>query len=62
MTDRRALSESFTLYLLDRRGRGASLRESGAPYALLREAEDAACVLESIGGPVFYLGHSYEPS
>ncbi|MGH2833978.1 MAG: alpha/beta fold hydrolase [Solirubrobacteraceae bacterium] len=49
----------FTLYLLDRRGRGGSLRESKGPYALAREAQDAACVLESIGGPVFYLGHSY---
>ena len=45
-----ALSEWFTLYLLDRR----------AHDALAREAEDAACVIESIDEPVFYLGHSYE--
>jgi pimeloyl-ACP methyl ester carboxylesterase len=53
------LGERFTLYLLDRRGRGASLRESQGPYALAREAEDAACVLQAIGQPAFYLGHSY---
>lgn len=54
-----ALSEHFTLYLLDRRGRGASIRESRGPYALAREAEDVACVVASIGEPVLCLGHSY---
>jgi pimeloyl-ACP methyl ester carboxylesterase len=54
-----ALSERFTLYLLDRRGRGASADESQEPYALAREAEDVACVVASIGEPVLYLGHSY---
>jgi pimeloyl-ACP methyl ester carboxylesterase len=54
-----ALSERFTLYLLDRRGRGASIKESSGPYALDREAEDVASVIEVIGEPVLYLGHSY---
>jgi pimeloyl-ACP methyl ester carboxylesterase len=53
------LSEHFTLYLLDRRGRGASTRESQGPYTLAREAEDVACVVASIGDPVLCLGHSY---
>jgi pimeloyl-ACP methyl ester carboxylesterase len=52
-----ALSQRFTVYALDRRGRG----ESGdqAPYALAREAEDIAAVVDGIGGPVDLLGHSY---
>jgi pimeloyl-ACP methyl ester carboxylesterase len=54
-----ALSEYFTLYLLDRRGRGASMDECQEPYTLAREAEDVACVLAAIGEPVLYLGHSY---
>lgn len=53
------LSEWFTLYLLDRRGRGASIRESSGPYALDREADDVASVIEAIGESVLYLGHSY---
>lgn len=47
----------FTVYAMDRRGRGGS---GDAPdYALLREAEDVAAVVEAIGEPVFTLGHSY---
>jgi pimeloyl-ACP methyl ester carboxylesterase len=56
---RDALAEMFTLYLLDRRGRGGSTMESAAPYALKREAEDVAAAVERIGEPVRYLGHSY---
>jgi len=54
-----ALAEVFTLYLLDRRGRGASTREAPGPYALAREAEDVVAVIEMIDAPVLYLGHSY---
>jgi len=52
-----ALEASFTLYAVDRRGRG----ESGdAPnYAIEREFEDVAAVVDAIGGPVDLLGHSY---
>jgi pimeloyl-ACP methyl ester carboxylesterase len=47
----------FTVYAMDRRGRG----ESGdtPPYHYQREAEDIAAVVESIGEPVNVLGHSY---
>lgn len=56
---RDALAERFTLYLLDRRGRGGSTMESTTPYAFEREAEDVAAVVGQIGQPVRYLGHSY---
>lgn len=56
---REALSDRFSLYMPDRRGRGASSDEAEGPYALRREAEDVIAVIESIGEPVRYLGHSY---
>src|SRR5579862_1852602 len=31
----------------------------GAPYAIEREFEDVAAVVDGIGGPVDVLGHSY---
>ena len=47
----------FTVYSMDRRGRGAS---TDAPaYSVFREAEDVAAVLEHIGEPAFVLAHSY---
>lgn len=47
----------FTVYAMDRRGRGES---TDAPeYEIKREAEDVAAVVEAIGEPVFILGHSY---
>jgi pimeloyl-ACP methyl ester carboxylesterase len=51
------LEEHFTVYTMDRRGRG----ESGdAPdYDILREAEDVAAVVEAIGEPTAVLGHSF---
>jgi pimeloyl-ACP methyl ester carboxylesterase/Tfp pilus assembly protein PilF len=49
--------EHFTVYAIDRRGRGAS--DDGSDYHLKREAEDVAAVVDSIGEPVFLLGHSY---
>jgi pimeloyl-ACP methyl ester carboxylesterase len=51
------LAQHFTVYAMDRRGRG----ESGdAPdYNLTREAEDVAAVAEAAGEPVFALGHSH---
>ena len=52
-----ALEDRYTVYAIDRRGRGAS---GDAPtYAIEREFEDVAAVVESIGGPVSLLGHSY---
>lgn len=55
---RDALAEHFTLYLVDRRGRGASTQEA-EEYALDREVEDALTVCEAAGGAVRLLGHSY---
>lgn len=49
--------QHFTVYAMDRRGRGAS---GDAPdYDLLREAEDVAAVVAAIDEPVYLLGHSY---
>jgi pimeloyl-ACP methyl ester carboxylesterase len=55
------LAERFTLYLLDRRGRGASTREADGPYALGLETDDVVAVLQAAGDgePVRLLGHSY---
>jgi pimeloyl-ACP methyl ester carboxylesterase len=51
------LSANFTTYALDRRGRGASA--DSRMYAIEREFEDIAAVIEGIGGDVDVLGHSY---
>lgn len=51
------LEQHFTVYAVDRRGRGGS---SDAPeHDIMREAEDMAAVVEAIGEPSFVLGHSY---
>lgn len=47
----------FTVYAMDRRGRGGS--GDGPDYHVMREANDVAAVVEAIGEPVFILGHSY---
>ncbi|MDQ3943076.1 MAG: alpha/beta hydrolase [Actinomycetota bacterium] len=52
-----ALEERFTVYAIDRRGRGGS--GDGDGYTMEREAEDIASVLDSIGDSVNLLGHSY---
>lgn len=51
------LVDHVTVYAVDRRGRG----ESGdtADYAIGREFEDAASVLDSIPEPAALLGHSF---
>lgn len=51
------LEQNFTIYAVDRRGRG----QSGDPavYSLEREYEDIAAVVSSIREPVNLLGHSY---
>jgi pimeloyl-ACP methyl ester carboxylesterase len=51
------LERHFTVYAVDRRGRGGS--GDTPPYALEREFEDLVAVVEAIGEPVFVLGHSY---
>lgn len=51
------LEQHFTVYAMDRRGRGDS---TDAPeYDIMREAEDVVAVINAIGDPVFILGHSY---
>lgn len=51
------LEDDFTLYVMDRRGRGAS--GDGPAYSLEREFEDVARLVDLIGGPVDLYGHSY---
>jgi pimeloyl-ACP methyl ester carboxylesterase len=51
------LTPTFTVYALDRRGRGGSGDASN--YAVEREFEDVAAVAASIDGPVDILGHSF---
>jgi pimeloyl-ACP methyl ester carboxylesterase len=54
---RSSLEQHFTVHAMDRRGRGGS--GDAEEYDLRREAEDVAAVVNSIGGPVRVLGHSY---
>jgi len=51
------LRRSFTVYAMDRRGRGQS--GDTEPYALEREFEDVAAVVDAAGARVHLLGHSY---
>jgi pimeloyl-ACP methyl ester carboxylesterase len=56
----RALGERFTLYALDRRGRGKSDDgPKGDSYAIDREAEDVAAFVRELGPDTFLLGHSF---
>ena len=52
-----SFEQHFTVYAMDRRGRGGS--GDSPDYDIMREAEDIAAVVEAIGEPVFLLGHSY---
>jgi pimeloyl-ACP methyl ester carboxylesterase len=52
-----AFEERFTVCAVDRRGRGGS--GDSDDYAIEREFEDVAAVVESLGEPVNLLGHSY---
>jgi pimeloyl-ACP methyl ester carboxylesterase len=52
-----ALEEYFTVYAVDRRGRGGS--GDAEQYAIEREFEDIVALVNSIEEPVFLLGHSY---
>jgi pimeloyl-ACP methyl ester carboxylesterase len=51
------LESHFTIYAMDRRGRGAS--GDSPEYDLMREAEDVACLSKAIGEPVILFGHSF---
>lgn len=50
------LQPSFTVINYDRRGRGDS--GDTQPYAVQREVEDIAALIEEVGGPVFLFGMS----
>lgn len=52
-----AFEQSFTVYAMDRRGYGES--GDAEDYAIEREFEDIASLVDSIGEPVNLLGHSY---
>jgi pimeloyl-ACP methyl ester carboxylesterase len=52
-----ALERHFSVWTLDRRGRGHSGDANG--YAFERECEDIAATIEAIGGTVHLLGHSF---
>jgi pimeloyl-ACP methyl ester carboxylesterase len=52
-----ALAVEFSVIAIDRRGRGES-GDAGC-YAIEREYEDVAAVVDSFGEPVNLLGHSY---
>jgi pimeloyl-ACP methyl ester carboxylesterase len=58
------LAASHAIHAIDRRGRGASGDgPDGEPYAIEREFDDLAAVVDAIatdaGGPVDVVGHSY---
>lgn len=53
----RLLSSHFNVCAMDRRGHGDS--GDSPEYSLQKEAEDVAAVVDSRGGPVAVLGHSY---
>ena len=52
-----ALAERFTVYAIDRRGRGTS--GDGDAYSIAREYDDVAAVIESLPEPAVLVGHSY---
>lgn len=51
------MERRFTVYAMDRRGRGGS--GDSPAHELQREAEDVAAVVDAIGEPTDVLGHSY---
>ncbi len=53
------LQKHFTVYAVDRRGRGKSGDGGGSAYDIECEFEDVVAVIDSIGEAVGLLGHSY---
>lgn len=51
------LAQHFTVYAMDRRGRGPS--GDAKTYSIANEADDIAAVVNAIGGAVIVLSHSY---
>ncbi|MEU7815617.1 alpha/beta fold hydrolase [Pseudonocardia sp. NPDC049154] len=52
-----AFEQRYTVHAVDRRGRGG--RGDSEDFAMEREFEDVAAVVDSLGEPVNLLGHSY---
>ncbi len=55
------LSDRFTLYSIDRRGRGES-GDSASGYAIEQEFADIASLVDSLAEPADVFGHSYGAS
>jgi pimeloyl-ACP methyl ester carboxylesterase len=53
------LQKHFTVYAMDRRGRGESGSGDGRAYDIEREFEDVVALIDSIDRTVALLGHSY---
>ena len=53
------LQKHFTVYAMDRRGRGESGNGDSSTYDIEREFEDVVALINSIDGTVGLLGHSY---
>jgi pimeloyl-ACP methyl ester carboxylesterase len=51
------LEQQFTVYAIARRGRGQT--DATDRHSLEDEAADAAALIQTVGEPVFLLGHSY---
>jgi pimeloyl-ACP methyl ester carboxylesterase len=51
------LAKRFTIYAIARRGRGET--ETTVGHSVEDESRDVAAVIETLGEPVFLLGHSY---
>lgn len=51
------LQKYFTVYAMDRRGRGSS--GDANPYALARECDDLAAIIGIVPPPVYLLGHYF---
>lgn len=51
------LADRFTVYAMDRRGRGPS--GDAVEYAIEREFEDVAWAVDALPGPVHVYGHSF---
>jgi len=54
--DAKAFAKEFTVYNYDRRGRGDST--DTPPYAIAREVEDLAALIDAAGGKANLYGHS----
>jgi pimeloyl-ACP methyl ester carboxylesterase len=51
------LADTFTVFAIDRRGRGAS--GDGPDYTIEREFDDVAAAVDAVRGPVHLYGHSF---